>query len=256
MTMPDQNNASAWSRFRGTYYTVAVAAAVLLLLLWLMGYGPGEASCPAPAGSGSAAAAGAASPPAGSATSNNSSGTQSASEATAKATGQEGAQATAKPAKAADAAPAEPAKTAAEGASAQAPAANKATADKAVADKSVPDMAPTSVAASSADDPSRRVTFYFGSDKAELAADAPKNVSALVNYLKANPQAKVKLSGFHDASGPADHNLRLAQARARSVRALLVASGVAAERIVTPMPQATLGSGPPEQARRVELLAE
>ncbi|HNI51576.1 MAG TPA: OmpA family protein, partial [Accumulibacter sp.] len=64
----------------------------------------------------------------------------------------------------------------------------------------------------------------------------------------------VLLSGFHDPSGDAAANARLAKARAVSGRTALLASGVEASRVkFLRKPESTIGSGSPEDGRRVEI---
>ena len=66
----------------------------------------------------------------------------------------------------------------------------------------------------------------FESGKAELAADAAPAVKAVADFLAANAGAKAQLSGFVDATGPADVNKELAKKRAVAVRDALTAAGV------------------------------
>ena len=61
------------------------------------------------------------------------------------------------------------------------------------------------------------------------------------------------LSGFHDPSGDAAQNAELAKQRAQSVRNALVAGGVATDRIKFRKPESTVGTGSPEEGRRVEI---
>lgn len=84
--------------------------------------------------------------------------------------------------------------------------------------------------------------------------EADKGVVAkTLEALSANPHAIVLLSGFHDPSGDPARNAELAKHRAQSVRDALVAGGVAAERIKFRKPESTLGTGSPEEGRRVEI---
>ena len=61
------------------------------------------------------------------------------------------------------------------------------------------------------------------------------------------------LAGFHDPSGDAAQNAELAKQRAQSVRNALVAGGVATDRIKFRKPESTVGTGSPEEGRRVEI---
>lgn len=94
---------------------------------------------------------------------------------------------------------------------------------------------------------------YFAVGEAKLA-DADMAVVALtVQALGANPNGIVLLSGFHDPSGDARKNAELAKARAVSVRDVLVAGGIPADRCKFRKPESALGSGGPEESRRVEI---
>lgn len=73
----------------------------------------------------------------------------------------------------------------------------------------------------------------FQIDRAELTPNGLRNVQQLGTYLQQNPNSQVVVEGFTDNTGTADHNLRLSQARADSVRSALVAMGVSPTRITT-----------------------
>ncbi len=98
------------------------------------------------------------------------------------------------------------------------------------------------------------VKVFFAVDSATLAVvDNEGVVVKTVEVLKVQPKAIVLLSGFHDPSGDAAHNAALAKARAEAVRDALVAGGVAPERVKLRKPETTVGSGSPEEGRRVEV---
>lgn len=100
-------------------------------------------------------------------------------------------------------------------------------------------------------EPLAKVYFALG---AAVLDDADKSIVAkTLAALAANPNAIVLLSGFHDTSGDPAQNAQLAKRRAQSVRDALVAGGVAAERIKLRKPESTLGTGSPEEGRRVEI---
>lgn len=120
----------------------------------------------------------------------------------------------------------------------------------------VPAPAPTPAeapkAATAAPAPST-VKIHFASASTDLPADATGKLQAIVAYLKDNPRAMVVLSGFHDPRGNQASNEELALNRARAVRAALDAAGIPKERVDMAKPQVTAGSGPNEEARRVEV---
>jgi K(+)-stimulated pyrophosphate-energized sodium pump len=74
--------------------------------------------------------------------------------------------------------------------------------------------------------------------------------------LQADPASKARISGYHDTSGDAATNEEIAKQRAQTVQGLLVANGVAVDRIVLDKPVLTTGDGSPDEARRVEVLVE
>jgi K(+)-stimulated pyrophosphate-energized sodium pump len=98
-----------------------------------------------------------------------------------------------------------------------------------------------------------RVHFNTGSDDISNAGKLILNGYA--KALKANPEAKVELSGYADPTGDAAKNLELAKARATMVRDALVADGIAAERIALVKPtDVIVGQGNDADARRVDII--
>ena len=75
----------------------------------------------------------------------------------------------------------------------------------------------------------------------------------VVAYLKTNPEARATISGYHDPRGSKARNARLAERRARAVAAYIADQGIGADRLDLAKPSSTLGDGPPEEARRVEV---
>jgi len=98
-----------------------------------------------------------------------------------------------------------------------------------------------------------RVHFESGSDN--VSAAGKRILNGYAQALKANPDAKVELSGYADPSGDAAKNLELAKARAVTVRDALVADGIAAERIALVKPtDVIVGQGQDADARRVDII--
>ena len=98
------------------------------------------------------------------------------------------------------------------------------------------------------------VKIFFDSGKAELPADAAKSLEPAVAKAKANPAAKVTISGYHDASGNLETNQELAKQRAIAVReAIKAAAGVGDDRFDMKKPELTQGTGTEAEARRVEV---
>lgn len=110
------------------------------------------------------------------------------------------------------------------------------------------------VAAAVTAPPAARV--YFGLDRTALPGDVENTLGRVVGYLKANSGAKASIAGFHDPSGAQAHNEELALNRARAVRGQMEKMGIANDRLVMQMPAATTGTGPPREARRVEVAVQ
>lgn len=96
---------------------------------------------------------------------------------------------------------------------------------------------------------------YFAVGSAELPADASRSLGAVVQALKASPDAKVSLSGYHSAAGVLAQNQDLAKRRAFAVRDALEAAGIAENRVVLEKPRQTEANlaGEDPRARRVEV---
>lgn len=80
------------------------------------------------------------------------------------------------------------------------------------------------------------VTFgdvLFDTGKAELRPGSLRNVQQLADFLRDNPERKVRVEGFTDSVGSDDYNQRLSERRAQSVAFALQRQGVTPERIVT-----------------------
>jgi K(+)-stimulated pyrophosphate-energized sodium pump len=96
------------------------------------------------------------------------------------------------------------------------------------------------------------VKLYFVTGKADMPADAAAKLAPLADKAKA-AGSKVKVSGFHDATGDVAANQELAKQRALVVRDQLKAAGVAEDKIELAKPELTQGSGDNAEARRVEI---
>ena len=97
---------------------------------------------------------------------------------------------------------------------------------------------------------------FFATGQSSLDEAAQKTVQEAAQWLGANAEVKIALSGYVDATGSADVNAELAKQRAQAVAKALTDAGVAAERIELRKPQTiTDSSGADEQARRVDIMA-
>jgi outer membrane protein OmpA-like peptidoglycan-associated protein len=100
-------------------------------------------------------------------------------------------------------------------------------------------------------DDAERVLFAVDSD--ELPADAMDTLARVAEAARANPNAAVLISGFHDASGDPARNADLAKRRAQAVQHALEANGVLPNQLVLDKPRETIGGSDARSARRVEL---
>ena len=76
------------------------------------------------------------------------------------------------------------------------------------------------------------VVFAQGKSKVENSQMA--NIQMIANYMKANPNAKVKISGYASPEGKAEFNQKLSEARAAAVKDILVKKyKIAANRLET-----------------------
>jgi K(+)-stimulated pyrophosphate-energized sodium pump len=73
------------------------------------------------------------------------------------------------------------------------------------------------------------VQFYTNS--ANLLPYSIQSIQELADYMAAHPNANAVIKGHTDDVGDADANLKLSQARAETVKQVLVSFGIASERI-------------------------
>jgi K(+)-stimulated pyrophosphate-energized sodium pump len=102
----------------------------------------------------------------------------------------------------------------------------------------------------------RHARILFDSGSAVVPADTSARLSGVLGTLGADPGKRVRVSGFHDASGDAAANEALAKQRAEVIQQWLVVNGVAMERITLDKPAQTTGSGDADEARRVDVMVE
>lgn len=98
--------------------------------------------------------------------------------------------------------------------------------------------------------------LYFDTAKTNQPTDSAATLAPIVEWLKANPNAKAVVSGFHDSRGNAARNAQLAKGRAQSTYDALVAAGVDAARIEMREPTDVNGGTNLDEARRVEVSVE
>jgi peptidoglycan-associated lipoprotein len=119
---------------------------------------------------------------------------------------------------------------------ASAPEANK----EAVTSPSTPEAAPAPAAPEAkSEEPKERATvseaglkpIYFDFDKSFIRDDARPVMQANADWLKANPNVKIKIEGNCDERGTIEYNQALGQRRAASAKRYLTDLGVSAGRI-------------------------
>jgi peptidoglycan-associated lipoprotein len=75
--------------------------------------------------------------------------------------------------------------------------------------------------------------IFFDFDNATIRRDQMPLLQQDFTYLKAHPEATVRVEGYCDERGTEEYNLALGQRRADNAKQALVAEGIAADRINT-----------------------
>ena len=97
--------------------------------------------------------------------------------------------------------------------------------------------------------------MLFDTGKAELTNGFSTAAGPIKDYLDANPDARLAISGFNDPTGNAAANAELSKNRAQAVRAALEGLGVPADKAVLEKPaDTTADNADMSQARRVEVV--
>jgi outer membrane protein OmpA-like peptidoglycan-associated protein len=84
------------------------------------------------------------------------------------------------------------------------------------------------VAASSPDtpQPARNFMVFFGNDQADVTPESEAVIQEAVRAARANPNARLTVSGNADTFGDSAYNRALSQRRAEAVREALVQDGI------------------------------
>lgn len=73
----------------------------------------------------------------------------------------------------------------------------------------------------------------FDTDKASLKPDGMEVVSEIVKALKEAPELKIAINGYTDNAGSKEHNQKLSESRASSVKEVITKAGIAQERLTS-----------------------
>jgi outer membrane protein OmpA-like peptidoglycan-associated protein len=103
------------------------------------------------------------------------------------------------------------------------------------------------------DEPVPAAKVYFDLDKTYLPKNTNDAVANVVAYVKSHPGSKALVSGFHDPKGAKDHNIYLANTRAANVALRLSKLGLGKDAIAVAQAAELTGTGPDNEARRVEV---
>jgi len=95
--------------------------------------------------------------------------------------------------------------------------------------------------------------LFFQPGSSRFPVDLNQSMAEVIVYLRTNSSSSVSLAGFHDNVGNANWNRRLSTKRSNTVRQTLIDAGISSDRITVDTPTQTLGTGLPEEARRVEV---
>ena len=98
--------------------------------------------------------------------------------------------------------------------------------------------------------------LYFDSGKTALPVNYVDTLDPIVEWLKAQPESKAVLSGFHDSRGNLAFNEDLAYKRAKAVQSGLIAAGIDVMRVEFRKPENADESEDLAEARRVEVSVE
>ncbi|PZU09925.1 MAG: flagellar motor protein MotB [Sphingomonas sp.] len=71
----------------------------------------------------------------------------------------------------------------------------------------------------------------FDTDKAVILPASQPQIAEIVALLKSEPALRLAINGYTDATGAADHNVALSQARAKAVAAAIEAAGILTTRL-------------------------
>ncbi|WCM24821.1 OmpA family protein [Paraburkholderia bryophila] len=95
--------------------------------------------------------------------------------------------------------------------------------------------------------------LFFAVGSASLDRQSADTLAAVARQLASSPAARVAISGYTDATGSYADNVKLAAARAATVRSALIVAGVDVARIDLHRPARIVATDAPGKARRVDV---
>ncbi len=73
----------------------------------------------------------------------------------------------------------------------------------------------------------------FDTDRATLKADGSETVQEIIKVLRDNPKLKIAINGYTDNSGGKEHNQKLSEDRASTVKKEIIKAGIGADRLTS-----------------------
>lgn len=114
--------------------------------------------------------------------------------------------------------------------------------------------AATTAATSAATTPDWKKELLFGTGKRNLTKEHQAMIADAIEFVKANPETRIEIQGFADATGSLTTNQALAKARAMAVKKQLITAGIAESKIETVKPADAVSTTENSLAdRKVEL---
>jgi outer membrane protein OmpA-like peptidoglycan-associated protein len=75
--------------------------------------------------------------------------------------------------------------------------------------------------------------LFFPTGQATITPGTQATIDRLAEFLKQNPEQRVRIDGYADSTGKQAKNVALSERRAQAVKQVLVSRGIAADRIET-----------------------
>lgn len=100
--------------------------------------------------------------------------------------------------------------------------------------------------------PDRKIVIYFNHNSNDLPEQAYETLDRIANFMVHNPEAKISINGYTDASGAYSYNMSISKFRANMVKGYLVGKGVEPIKINASGlgPQDPIASNATEEGRR------